>query len=630
MNYPERIISLLLLLAGFSVYAGSADKILAPGYGALQFQAPAPGTYQLNSLGKAADGQVLQSNGQETSLYSLLDNKVVLLSFIYSTCSDVNGCPLATAVFHKIKRKLIQEPEIAEKLRLLTLSFNPDHDTPAVMENYGKSFQSEGVDWQFLTTETETQLTPILSSYQQQVQKNYAEDGSFTGTFSHLLRVFLIDQRKQIRNVYSVAFLHPDTLINDIKTILLASEATAGKVNSPAEKLPGRYRAGDNKESYQQSDYRTRSIALSDRAGQTVDLMQWIDTPPLGLPKMSVGKENPPTAEKISLGRKLFYDRRLSLNNTFSCAMCHIPEQGFTSNEMATAVGMEGRTVRRNSPGLYNVGYFERLFHDGREDTLEQQIWGPLLAKNEMANPSVGYVINKIKNLPDYQGLFESVFGSGPGMETIGRAIASYERALVSANSPFDRWHFGKQEDAVNAEAKRGFALFKGKARCSVCHTVNQDHALFTDQKMHSTGVGFFDSMHKQPAQQRVQLAPGVFVDVDTGVLGSVSEGKSNDLGLYEITQNPDDRWKYKTPSLRNVALTAPYMHNGSLSTLQEVIDFYNQGGVVDETTDPVLGPLNLTESEKNDLYEFLIMLTGDNVEQIVSDAFAAPVGDPD
>ncbi|OYV22082.1 MAG: SCO1/SenC family protein/methylamine utilization protein MauG, partial [Methylococcaceae bacterium NSO1] len=186
--------------------------------------------------------------------------------------------------------------------------------------------------------------------------------------------------------------------------------------------------------------------------------------------------------------------------------MCHIPEQGFTSNEMATAVGIEGRTVRRNSPTLYNIAYARSLFHDSRETTLEQQIWAPLLAHNEMANPSIGYVIEKINNSADYNALFKEAFGKEPSMETVGMAIASYERTLNSANSAFDRWYYGKDKQALDAKAQRGFQLFNGKANCSSCHSITRNHALFTDNNNHNTGIGYAEAMGKTDKTQRVQV----------------------------------------------------------------------------------------------------------------------------
>jgi cytochrome c peroxidase len=308
--------------------------------------------------------------------------------------------------------------------------------------------------------------------------------------------------------------------------------------------------------------------------------------------------------------------------------MCHIPEQGFSSNEMATAVGIEGRTVRRNSPTIYNVGYASLLFHDGRENTLEQQVWAPLLAHNEMGNPSIGYVIDKIKSLSDYSGLFEQSFNQEPNMISVGQAIASYERSLNSANSAFDRWYFGQQKNSMTASAQRGFQLFNGKAGCSSCHIIDSTFALFIDNQLHNTGIGYQESMQKTAEKYKIQIAPGVFIEVDNNHVASVSEAKANDLGRYEISQNPQDRWKYKTPSLRNINLTAPYMHNGSISTLEQVVRFYNQGGVTNENLDPLIKPLNLTDTEIDALVKFLKSLTGSNIKQLVSDGYAAPIGD--
>jgi len=610
---------------------------LAPGYGALAFTAPEAGTYHLPVLGQAEDGQVITTNGDEVALTQLMQGQVTILSFIYSTCSDVNGCPLATSVLHRVKSRLNKEPQLADKVRLLTLSFNPKFDTPEVMKHYAKGLQGGNLDWRFLTTSSEKQLQPILENYQQNRQQEFDKNGQFTGTYSHLLRVFLIDPNGLIRNIYSVSFLHPDTLVNDIKTVLMEESSTVSpqirKVtidSTPSNKnhLKPLYRAGDQKMDYQSADYKTQSFSLTDRIGKAVDLLEFAKHPPLGLAKIPVPSNNPLTREKIKLGRKLFYDRRLSLNNTFSCAMCHIPEQGFTSNEMATAVGIEGRTVRRNAPTLYNVAYAQRLFHDGRENTLEQQVWGPLLAHSEMANPSVGAVVDKISNSADYDTLFEKAFERGPGMETIGMALASYERTLNSGNSAFDRWFYGKDKTAIKAEAKRGFLLFQGKAGCVNCHQIGKDYALLMDNRLHNTGVGYQDSMLKEPPKQRVQVAPGVFIEVDVAIVTSVSEQKPNDLGRYEVTQMPEDRWSYTTPSLRNIALTAPYMHNGIFATLKQVINFYNQGGVVNDNLDPLIKPLNLTTAEVDDLAAFLNTLTGDNVAKLVADAFASPVGD--
>ncbi len=213
-------------------------------------------------------------------------------------------------------------------------------------------------------------------------------------------------------------------------------------------------------------------------------------------------------------------------------------------------------------------------------------------------------------------------------METLGMALASYERTLVSGNSSFDRWHFGGETDALSAAAVRGFRLFSGKAACVSCHLIDRESALFTDHRMHNTGIGYERSMGTRPERQRIEIAPGAYVEVEAVALASISETPPSDLGLYEITLDPRDRWRYKTPSLRNVAITPPYMHDGSLATLPEVVDFYNAGGIPNETLDPLIRSLGLSGQEVEDLVAFLESLSGDNVD-LLRDALSAPIGDP-
>jgi cytochrome c peroxidase len=627
-----RLPLLLILLLGLAPFDTQAETpaatALAPGYGDLGYQPPGAGSYALPPLGRAADGEVLDSDGKPRRLYELFGDSYVLLAFIYSTCSDVNGCPLTSHVFYQIKAAMKRDAEIARNLKLISLSFDPETDTPEVMSLYANNFRYAGNqgEWRFVTTASEQQLAPILDSYNQDIQREYTADGRYSGAYSHLLRVFLIDPAKKIRNIYSVAFLHQDLILNDFKTLLQEARGTPQQVTASqtAAQLPG---PGDDRSGYDREDYTTRSRALELRQGKKADLLAFAETPPLGLPAVPGAETIDPA--KIELGRKLFFDRRLSLNDTFSCAMCHVPEQGFTNNEIATAVGIEGRSVRRNSPTLFNVAYAELLFHDGREDRLEQQIWGPLLARNEMGNPSVGYLLNKIRRIDDYDGLFEAAFdGRGVSMATLGNALASYQRTLVSGDSAFDRWYYGGDANALSAPAQRGFELFTGKAACSACHLVGKDSALFMDNQLHNTGLGYRESMGIRPQKQLVQVAPGVVLEIDRAIIDRVGEPAPADVGRYEVTQNPHDRWKYKTPGLRNVELTAPYMHNGSLSTLRDVVEFYNAGGVPNEGLSPLIRPLNLDRQEQDDLVQFLESLTGSNVDTLVADAFAAPIGD--
>ena len=595
----------------------SNPEVLAPGWSELEFEPPTAGSYQLPPLGLAGDGTLLDSQGETTHLHGLMGDKILVLSFIYSSCSEANGCPLATHVLDRIRTRLLASPGGGGAVRFISLSFDPVQDTPEVMRAYGSGFVSEDFDWRFLTTNGESQLEPILQSYGQAVIRDPQTEGEEGGRISHILRVFLIDQNRQIRNVYSPSFLHADTIINDIQTLQLES-ATRRPVQGP----------GDYKQGYAGPDYQTNAQSLQSRRGVRGDLMANMDPPPLGLPGVPVRLDNPVTPAKIELGRLLFFDRRLSHNNTISCAICHVPEQGFSSNEMATAVGIEGRTVRRNSPTIYNVAYLERLFHDGRETTLEQQVWGPLLAHNEMGNPSVGQVVDQVSAVPQYREMFARAFnGRKISMETIGMALASYERTLVSANSAFDRWYYGDESEAMSDKQKAGFKLFSGKAGCSGCHQVNKQHALFSDNLLHNTGVGYQRSMAQKPQQVSVLIAPGEQITIQGDSVAESSEPVASDLGLYEITENPADRWKYRTPSLRNIALTAPYMHDGSISTLAEIIEFYNLGGIDNELRDPLVRPLNLSEKETGQLVAFLGALTGDNVDKLVSDAFTIPIG---
>ncbi len=385
---------------------------------------------------------------------------------------------------------------------------------------------------------------------------------------------------------------------------------------------------GDFKGGYDKLDYETDSLSLPARTGIDADLIGNIKSEHLGLPSFSAYQQEAPDASAIALGRKLFFDRRLSRNKTMSCAMCHIPEQGFTSNELKRPIGVEGRNLKRNAPTLLNVIFNRRLFWDARESNLAQQVWSPLLAKNEMNNPSVGHVLEQLHSDEEYLGMFMNTFGEKANMMNVGQALAQYQQSLIGASSRFDQWYFGRDKNALNELEQQGFTVFMGKGACQSCHSVGDNYALFTDQQLHNTGVGYEDSMRKTPKSIAIQLAPGMSAEVDKELINSVGEKKENDLGLYEVTLKPPDRWKYRTPSLRNVALTAPYMHNGEFSSLDEVIEFYNVGGTPNALRSPLIRPLNFTTDEQVALREFLKSLTSSNVAELVLDGFAAPVGD--
>jgi cytochrome c peroxidase len=583
---------------------GAIDRpqVLAPGYTALNFDPPDPGTYGLPPIADAPDGPVLATDGSNARLHDLFAGKYVVLSFIYSSCDDVNGCPLATYVLYRLYQAMQKDPELASDMRLISLSFDPQNDTPEVMRLYAENFAGKGADWRFLTTESNAVLDPILAAYDQGVNRIYNEDGENTGQISHVLRVFLIDPQRRIRNIYSVSFLHPDLVLADVRTLM--QEAAAGGYRPAARKA--------------KPPLRTRELLA--QASHT----------PLGLPALVVPEGQEFTAARIDLGRKLFFDRRLSGNETLSCAMCHIPEQGFSNNAMSRAVGMGGQSLRRNAASLYNLAWTDPLFVDGRERYLHTLAWSELLDIGRMGNGSVGVVLEKLRGLPDYRGLFEEAFdGRGADMMTTGIAMASYLRTLVSGNSPFDRWRFGGEEGAVTPAAARGFELFTGRAGCASCHVMKDDQALFTDNALHDTGVGWQHSMGKEPERQILDLGGGIRIEVDRDAVADTAERSYNDLGLYEATQDPADRWKYRTPGLRNVAVTAPYMHNGSLSTLEAVVDFYDRGGFAHPEQDERIRPLGLSDGDKADLAAFLRALTGDNLALFEADAAAAPVGVP-
>ena len=589
--------------------------ILAPGYQALNFPAPVPGTYDLPVIKAAADGEVVTHKQENTSLFELLEGRVGILSYIYTSCDDVNGCPLASFVLSKIDKRIQQDPALRDAVRLLSVSFDYETDTPETLAEYAKSFARNESDWRFVRAASKNGLQSLLNAYDQSVVVE--PDGS---TLSHILRVFLIDTQRRIRNVYSVSFLHADTLVADIRTIL-AEAQTAPAPMSVSKTIAPREPSTAPAQS-------SRALKYDDHTG--IDLYDFSKRAQLGLPTPNAVA----TAPEIALGKRLFFDRRLSHNDTISCAMCHIPEQGFTSNELTTAVGIEGRTVRRNSPSLLNVGFMQKLFHDGRESSLEQQVWSPLLAFNEMANPSIGHLINKISKIDDYREEFHRIYGDeGISMHSVGSALAAYQRSLRAADSPVDVLLYGNGKEIAsenNERLAKGLALFKGKARCASCHSIGERFALFTDQQLHNTGIGYARSMGDEEIFRTIMVAPGQALEVHRDDVGPNELDNFNDLGLYEITEEPSDRWKYRTPSLRNVGLTAPYMHNGALQTLEEVVRFYNLGGVPNPELDPLITPLNLSAEEQQSLVFFLENLTSPHVASLVEDARSTPIGERD
>jgi len=304
---------------------------------------------------------------------------------------------------------------------------------------------------------------------------------------------------------------------------------------------------------------------------------------PLGLPPVPIPADNPPTAETIALGRRLFYDARLSKDNSVSCASCHNPSLAFTDGR-AVARGVGGTLGVRNSPTLLNAAYSPLQFWDGRAPSLEAQSAFPIADPAEMNQPHE-VSVSKIAQDPAYAAEFARAFGAGSvTLGKIQRSLASFERTLLSGNSPFDQYQYGGNKQALTPAAVHGLALFTDpqKGNCAVCHTIEAKYALFTDGKFHNTG---------------------------SGVNG---DGTLTDLGRFGQTKLETEKGEFKTPTLRNVALTGPYMHDGSLKTLKDVVDFYAGGGNSNPYLDKEIKALNLSAQDRADLVAFLEALTGE------------------
>jgi cytochrome c peroxidase len=342
------------------------------------------------------------------------------------------------------------------------------------------------------------------------------------------------------------------------------------------------------------------------------------DAEPLGLPKAPIPIDNPQTPEKIALGDKLFHDTRFSIDGTVSCATCHNDKKAFTDSPLKTSEGNNKLTGARNAPTVINSAYFTSMFWDGRSSSLEDQSQFPMINPIEMGLPNHEPVLKIVREDPAYVDGFKKAFGkSGKDvtMEEVKKAIAAFERTIVSGDSPFDRWFFGGDANAMNEQAKRGYTVFIGQGRCVSCHVIEQTQALFTDNKFHNIGVGINHIQNDVPKLAGEFLkAKAAGADVDKAVL---SDPKTSDLGRFAVTNSFDEIGGFKTSTLRNIALTAPYMHDGSLKTLKDVVKHYNEGGKSPGDPSPVnlylsggIRPLNLTDQQIDDLVAFMEALT--------------------
>lgn len=299
-------------------------------------------------------------------------------------------------------------------------------------------------------------------------------------------------------------------------------------------------------------------------------LPAYVPTPPTNLGYL----------QKVDLGRQLYFDTRLSKNNSVSCAFCHNPGTGF-ADARQFSIGAFGTAGGRQAPTVYNTGFIPLQFWDGRAGSLEEQAIGPIHNPIEMAETHET-VVPKIAKIPGYQKQFQLIFGGGASLQHIAEAIAAFERTIVSQNSPFDKYVLGDSK-AMDEAAVRGMALFKGKARCVLCHNGPN----FTDNQFHNLGVP--------------QAGP-----------------LKEDLGRFMVSRQERDKGAFKTPTLRSIVETAPYMHDGVFKTLEEVVDFKNAGGGANPNLSPLMKPLNLTGEEKADLIAFMKALTGEPLKIVV------------
>ncbi len=343
--------------------------------------------------------------------------------------------------------------------------------------------------------------------------------------------------------------------------------------------------------------------------------------PPLGLPPVPIPADNPQSPEKIALGERLFNDTRFSSTGEVSCATCHDPEKGLTDSPLKVSEGItkgnKKLTGTRNAPTVANAVYFTHQFWDGRSPSLEDQALHPPVNPVEMGLPNHQPILDIVRTDPGYAAAFKAVFGKSGDqitMAEVTKAIAAFERTQVFANSAFDRYFYGGEATALTDQQRRGLALFRNQGRCVSCHVIEQTQALFTDNRFHNIGVGINRIQNDVPVLAGEFLqAKATLAEVDVKVL---TDARTSELGRFAVSEGFDDLGSFKTPTLRNAAVTAPYMHDGSVATLRDAVVHYNNGGVTNEG-DPVndflsggIRPLKLTDDQIEDLVAFMEALT--------------------
>jgi cytochrome c peroxidase len=330
---------------------------------------------------------------------------------------------------------------------------------------------------------------------------------------------------------------------------------------------------------------------------------------PAELTQTVIPPDNPQTPEKIALGQKLFFEGRLSAGGTVACATCHDPARAFTDGR-PVSIGIHGRAGQRNAPTVLNALYNKTQFWDGRAKTLEDQAASPIVNSFEMGQPSLDAAVATLADIDEYKQAFQEVFGRPVNGPDLLRAIASYERTLVSFDSPFDHFIAG-DKNAIDDAAKRGWELFNTRARCNKCHALTdtkRDVSNFIDNDFHNIGIGIIRHNVAALALQAEQL-------LDSGDTAAIDRAAiqtdMSALGRFLITKKEADSASFKTPNLRNVLVTGPYFHDGSQETLWDVMDHYNKGaGLKNPWLDEDIQPLALTERDIDDCVAFLASLT--------------------
>lgn len=326
---------------------------------------------------------------------------------------------------------------------------------------------------------------------------------------------------------------------------------------------------------------------------------------PAGLPELTIPSDTPLLRARVALGRKIFFDKRMSGDCQVSCASCHQPERAFADG-LRVAKGMSGRSGTRNTPSLLNVAFNQSLFWDGRRADLESQALDPLFNPREHGLKDAQSLLEILRRDSGYVMAFQDAFHVAMvdvRVEQVALALASFERTLVAGDSAFDRYFYRNEKTAMTGGAIRGLAIFRGVARCSTCHIIEKSHALFTDNQFHTLGVGL-RSISPRLARITSKLINGKLVNdhFDQVILRDEDVAE---LGRFVVTYQPADIGKFRTPSLRNVALTAPYMHDGSVPTLEDAVEYELYYRSVESGR-----PLILTPGERSDLVEFLKALS--------------------